>query len=219
MQSYPTSVLLGASSQWHIVKAGRHIVRLGVTFKPGGAAAFFAPPASEFHDTQAPLDALWGDAAGELHERLLAASTPDARFHELERALMARRAHATTQHPAVAFALQALRMVPQERTIAQVVAQIALSHRQFIALFRREVGMTPKRFCRVRRFLAVVNQTAQADQINWPEVALACGYADQPHLVREFHEFTGVSPAVYLRERDASNPNYLPYAPQMTPDL
>jgi AraC-like DNA-binding protein len=213
MRTYPTSVLLGPSSRWHIVKAGRHIARIGVTFNPGRAAAFFAPPASELHDTHVPLDALWGDtAARELQERLLAPPTPNARFQELERALLARLG-TTTQHPAVAFALRALRAAPQERTIAQVVEQIALSHRQFIALFRREVGMTPKRFCRVRRFMAVVHQTTQVDQVNWPEMAFAYGYADQPHLVREFQEFAGVSPTTYLRARDASNPTYLPYEP------
>ena len=79
--------------------------------------------------------------------------------------------------------------------------------------------MTPKRYCRLRRFLAVVNRTTRLDQINWAELALASGYADQPHLVREFHEFAGVSPAVYLRAREASNPNYLPYTPHITPHV
>jgi AraC-like DNA-binding protein len=220
MHAYPTSVLLGPYSQWHIVRAGRHVERLGVRFKPGGAAAFFAPPASELHDTHTPLNALWGDAAaGEFHERLLAAPTPTARFHELERALLARHAQTVMLHPAVAFALNALQRAPQERTIAQVVERIALSHRQFIAVFRREVGMTPKRFCRLHRFLAVVNHTTEVDRVNWTDLALASGYADQPHLVREFHEFAGVSPTVYLRMREASNPTYLPYTRDAVVDL
>lgn len=212
MKTFCAAVVLGAYSQWHIVEAGRRVSRMGVRFRPGGASAFFAPPAWELLDTQVPLGALWGDrAAAELHERLLAATTPDERFQHLERALLARRSQATTRHPAVSYALTALRAAPQERTIAQVVDQIALSHRQFIQVFRRDMGMTPKRFCRVRRFLEVIHRTARTDQVNWAETALACGYADQSHLTREFREFAGISPADYLRNRVASIPTYVPY--------
>lgn len=159
-----------------------------------------------------PLAALWGEsAAEEFHERLLAATTPKERFRQLECALLARRSQDTTRHPAASDALTALRAAPQERTIAQVVDQIALSHRQFIQVFRTDVGMTPKRFCRVRRFLEIVQRTARTDQVNWAEIALACGYADQSHLTREFREFAGLSPTEYLRNRVASFPTYVPY--------
>lgn len=36
------------------------------------------------------------------------------------------------------------------------------------------------------------------------EIALECGYADQPHLTREFQELAGESPARWLRGREAS---------------
>jgi len=161
------------------------------------------------------LDALWGDvAANELYERLLAGRTPDERFHELERALLARYMRHATEHPAITFALSALHTTPQTRTIAWVVEQSGLSHRQFIALFRRDVGMEPKRFCRLRRFLGVIHRTQDVKELNWAEVALTCGYYDQSHLVNDFHEFAGVPPTEYMRIRDTSTPIYLPYAPR-----
>ena len=219
LTTFRTSTLLGASSRWSIVEPGRDIARMGVLFTPGGAAAFFAPPAAELHDTTVPLDALWGDsAADEFRERLLAESTPEARFRALERALLARCAHTTNQHPAVSFALRALRGTPQVRTIKQVVEQIALSHRQLVRAFHSEVGMTPKRFGRVRRFQEVLDRVGCERHVSWGEIALRCGYADQAHLSRDFHEFAGVSPTSYLRERDPRFPTYLPYAPDAISD-
>jgi methylphosphotriester-DNA--protein-cysteine methyltransferase len=214
LTTFRTSTLLGASSRWHVVAAGRHIARMGVLFTPGGAAAFFAQPASELHDMTVPLDALWGDSiASEFRERLFAVSTPEARFRALERALLARCAHTTNQHPAVAFALRALHRAPQARTIAQVAEQIALSHRQLVRAFHSEVGMTPKRFARVRRFQEVLDRVGCERHVNWGEIALACGYADQAHLTRDFHEFAGVSPTAYLHVRDPRSPTYFPYVP------
>jgi AraC-like DNA-binding protein len=228
MWAFPTSVLLGAHSRWFLVEAGRHISRMGVIFKPGGAAPFFAPPASELHGTHVPLEALWGRCdAEEVRERLSAETTPEARFHTLERFLLTRLAretsrgatHNDTPHPAVARALRALLRAPKPRTIAQVVDESGLSHRQFIAVFRREVGMSPKVFYRLRRFLDVVYRARETDRVAWAEMALACGFYDQSHLAHDFSEFAGVSPTTYLRLRDPSSPTYLPFAPGAAHEL
>jgi AraC-like DNA-binding protein len=37
----------------------------------------------------------------------------------------------------------------------------------------------------------------QAATLNWSQVALACGYCDQSHLIHDFQEFSGLSPTDY----------------------
>jgi len=213
LTTFRTSTLLGPHSGWYLVAAGYNIARMGAQFTPIGAAAFFVAPASDLYDAHVPLDALWGDAvANEFRERLLAEPTPAARFHQLERLLL-ERLTALPERPAVTFAVNALLTAPQAGAITQVVDQIALSHQQLIRLFRQDVGMTPKRFGRVRRFQAVLGCLGDEDHVNWAEIACACGYSDQAHLIRDFHEFAGVSPTAYLRDCDARFPKYLPHLP------
>jgi transcriptional regulator GlxA family with amidase domain len=196
---------------------------MGVYFKSGGAYPFFGQATGELHGADVPLEALWGrSAANELRERLYAERTPEARFHTLEGLLLARirlntqnARHTVARHPAVAFAVDALRASPRPGTIAQLVDQSGLSHRQFIAVFRREVGISPKRFYRLRRFLDAAHRAWEADrvdQLDWAAVALACGYFDQSHLVNDFREFAGVSPTTYLRLRDPDTFHRLPFA-------
>jgi AraC-like DNA-binding protein len=85
-------------------------------------------------------------------------------------------------------------------------------------LFQQEVGLTPKHFARVRRFLRVVQatrpqRTGQTQQrVNWARLAVDCGYYDQAHLINEFHAFAGVSPSAYLRARTADSLYTLPQA-------
>ena len=60
-----------------------------------------------------------------------------------------------------------------------------------------EIGVTPKRYCRLLRFQQVVAKTHGAKNLNWAELALVCGYFDQAHFIHEFREFSGVTPSAY----------------------
>jgi transcriptional regulator GlxA family with amidase domain len=93
--------------------------------------------------------------------------------------------------------------------VREVVRQTGYSHRRFIALFSRAVGLTPKLYCRVLRFQHVVKLTALQQSPSWVDVALAAGYSDQPHFNRQFREFAGVTPSEY-DELSPTSPNHVP---------
>ena len=80
---------------------------------------------------------------------------------------------------------------------------ISLSPKRFIERFRTQVGVTPKRFCRILRFQHAVTQAHRTAGIDWADVALACGYFDQPHLIHDFRAFAGMTPSAYETSRTA----------------
>jgi AraC-like DNA-binding protein len=92
---------------------------------------------------------------------------------------------------------------PQTRRIAALAEAAGLSQRRFIDRFRAEIGLTPKRFCRVRRFQQVLHLAHSGGIIDWPDVAQACGYFDQAHLIHDFRAFCGLTPTGYLDRRGA----------------
>lgn len=152
-------------------------------------------------NTHASLEALWGTKAVELRERLLEADTPEARFHILERALLARAPRLLTRHPAVEYALEEFRDVPHARTVSDVSERTGLSRRRFIRVFSQEVGLTPKRFCRVRRFQEALRLIEEQRRVDWGEISLGCGYFDQAHFIHDFRAFSGLAPTAYLARR------------------
>ena len=79
--------------------------------------------------------------------------------------------------------------------------RIGLSPRRFIQVFREEVGLTPKLFCRIRRFQEVLGLIGRGQHVEWAEVALACGYFDQAHFIHDFRAFSGLNPKAYLAHR------------------
>ena len=85
--------------------------------------------------------------------------------------------------------------------VRDLARRVGLSQRRFIQLFTAEVGLTPKLYCRVRRFQRARELVRTTKEPDWAAVAVACGFFDQSHLIRDFREFTGLSPAAYVHQR------------------
>jgi AraC-like DNA-binding protein len=81
-----------------------------------------------------------------------------------------------------------------------IAGAVGLSQRHLIELFTREVGLTPKLFGRVRRFLHAVQKSDEG--IDWSRLAVECGYFDQAHLIHDFVAFASVSPGVYRQRQE-----------------
>jgi AraC-like DNA-binding protein len=201
-------LVCGAQSGFFVVDTADQASTMGVHFRPGGAFPFLGP-AGELRDALVPLEALWGTEAWRLRDRLLDAATVEERFRVLEQALLARATKPLGRHPAVAFALEQFRSVPQRLTVSEAARRSGLSQRRFIRVFDEEVGLTPKLFYRVQRFQRVLRLVEDRREVEWADVALECGFFDQPHLINDFHAFSGVTPTAYLAVR-GDHFNHLP---------
>src|SRR5262249_62361413 len=80
-------------------------------------------------------------------------------------------------------------------------SRVGLRQRRFIQLFTAEVGLTPKLFGRVRRSQRARELLRKATEPDWAAMAAACGFFDQSHMIRDFGEFSGLSPVAYLNQR------------------
>jgi AraC-like DNA-binding protein len=194
-----TPVVCGAHSESFVIETASCPTLLGVHFRPGGAVPFLKLPADELTNMQVSLDALWGSLASELKGRLLEARTWTARFRIVAAVLLGRLTADPSRHPAVAFALRAIQAAPHAHTIGQLTARIGLSPRRFIQVFTSEVGLTPKVFCRVRRFQRVLELIEREAEVDWADVAVAGGYYDQAHFIHDFRAFSGINPTSYRR--------------------
>ena len=195
------AVLSSAQTRYQVIDTSEQEYVAGVAFKPGGSALFMPMPAHDVSDIDVPLDAIWGRARTvRLREQLLASRTLDAMLDVLDAALCeswTRR----NPHPAVSYALDAFDHAPQAISVAAVTQRVGLSAKRFIERFKAEVGITPKRYCRVHRFQRALAEMDRGGQVEWTSVALDCGYFDQAHFIRDFREFSGITPTAYEAAR------------------
>jgi AraC-like DNA-binding protein len=83
-------------------------------------------------------------------------------------------------------------------TVDALSRRLSVTTRHLERLFTSSVGLGPKRFARIVRLQEVMRRV-QARPDRWVDVALDCGYADQPHLARDFRALAGATPEGWLR--------------------
>ncbi len=82
--------------------------------------------------------------------------------------------------------------------IRELAGLLALSKSHFSRAFKRSLGQSPMAYVAMRRVeRAKVMMTSTREQLT--EIALACGFADQSHLIRSFRRRVGTSPGFWRR--------------------
>ena len=171
----------------------------GIRFRPGMARAFLGAPAAELTDGAAGLEDLWPRRARELARRLDDAKS----IRDAMRILLGSVPRPAAAPNPVQQAIEALAAANGNADLDSAACQANLSPRQFRRRCLEESGLTPKHLSRVLRFRHACRMARAARRPNWSEIALQAEYFDQAHLIRDFREFTGLTPmAVFSNTPD-----------------
>ena len=139
-----------------------------------------------------------GAQARELGARLVEPPDRETRATVLDEALARQLASAASLDRQQLQGLAALRTRPK-CDIAEIARDIGWSGKHFRARIQDAVGVGPRAYRRLLRFHALTRAIANATGApDWAALALDAGYYDQAHMIREFREFSGLTPRTYL---------------------
>ena len=100
-------------------------------------------------------------------------------------------------HDAVNYILS---LSGQLNSMETLFSRYALTSRRIEQLFRNDVGVCPKYYCRIVQFINSMKRLLTSDQERLIDLVYDCGYYDQAHFIRNFKEFSGTTPKKYTRE-------------------
>lgn len=169
---------------------------IGVRFHPGAARAWVDAPAHALVDAVIDLGDVWRGVPS-LIDALGSAPDEASRVAILERQLVARRRDGFTADAAAV----ALERSGGKLGVADLSRLTGAGERMLQRRFRDAVGYPPRTARRVARFIRASAILSRAPDTPWPEVVHACGYHDQPHLIREFRAFAGATPVEFAAAR------------------
>ncbi|OMH35206.1 hypothetical protein BGP79_00135 [Tersicoccus sp. Bi-70] len=177
-----------------------------VAVHPLAARRLFGVPAADLVSLTEDGEAVLGGVVRGWRERLGAEPDAHRRLTLLAGWLAERQAATTAATPArpeVAEAWRLLAASGGRLSTTELASRVYLSGRRLTTLFDRELGCSPTTAARVVRFdraVGIIRDAAVGGIPNLSAAAATAGYADHPHLDREFSRFAGCSPTAWLRE-------------------
>lgn len=105
---------------------------------------------------------------------------------------------------------------PSKFNLDKIAKTACMSHRTFENKFLQKVGVTPKYFARICRFYKAYEQKELFPELDWLCVAVHNGYSDYQHLAKDFKQFAGVNPNIFIEDanqnpekRLQANPDFI----------
>jgi AraC-like DNA-binding protein len=180
-----------------------------IQFKAGGSFPFLKIPLSELNNLVVEAELLFGREILDLREQLFPLSNPFEMFLLVEKWLIRQAKYAALPEAVVDFSVSKIQGSPTLSSLKNIADKTGYSQKQFIHIFKKHVGLTPKLYQRIARFNSALEEIEKHQSIDWSRISFDCGFYDQAHFINEFKKFSGLNPSDYLTERG----EYLNYIP------
>lgn len=171
---------------------GERVECVEVCLSPRAAYALLGVSPRELEGSVTGLDDLWGRQARRLHEQMTDAMTWQERLALVDEFLTERAAAAPSMSPEVAAAWDTIVARRGRIRVGDLAASCGWSRKRLWSRFSAQIGLTPKRAAMLVRFDHAARALCAGESIS--NVALTCGYVDQPHLHRDVLALAGCTP-------------------------
>ena len=195
------SFVAGLSDNYAITESYGVSAGIQIAFTPLGAYLFLGTPGSEFSEQVCHLSDILGPDADLLTEKLASTKDWQTRFDLVDSFIAARFAAARPLQPQVEGAYAGLLHTGGLCSVGSLADAAGWSEKHFVDRFREQVGVAPKTMGRIIRFNRALKMLQSSNVQTLSDVVYEAGYYDQPHMNRDFRQFTGGSPSDFLRKR------------------
>ena len=185
-------VLLGPATRTYCAEVDGSSDYLCLRFRPGQAPRIADAHPAELVDSYMEIDKIRGETVASLADRLH--FLPDAASRKRLMEDLVRGALPLVRDERCRQAAALLESHGGDLHVTELADELGLHVRSVERLFLNQLGLPPKRLNRLIRFRHLIASFRSGGFENLADLAHACGYADQSHMIREFGELTGRLP-------------------------
>lgn len=170
------------------------LMQVGAYLRPAHAGGLLRLQVREICESILPIEAPWTRS---LEQELSDAADDTARVDVMERALLRIAVTASPRDLDLSAVARAIDLHGGRIRVEDLAVRAGVSRQYFARAFRETVGLSPKLYCRLSRFRAALAGAGRG--IDGAALAADFGYADQSHMIAEFRQFSGQTPATLAR--------------------
>lgn len=181
--------LVGPRSRFADVAIANRVLTCGARLRPGVLPLLTHLPASDFTNCTVPVEEVFGARGRSLTNRLGETRSSGRAVAALARFLSSELAG----HDCV-------RRFPRGMgsCVEGMAREAGMPIRTLHSRLIRYIGLSPKRLLRIERLHRAL-AGCQDRPVAGAQLAADCGFADQAHMIREFHDLLGESPTAWSR--------------------
>ena len=199
----PRSIVVGPKLSRVDLTMGYNTLVIIVRFHPGGLHRFLRVPMGEMLDLSIDASLLFGSEIENIIQQINEAADYKQMIQVLKCFLLKKTKTIKSSLPVDEVLIRLLQH-KKPVIIDQLARDACVSIRQLERQFKERIGLPPKVFSRLVRFSKAWVMRENDPSVSWTAIAHACDYSDQMHMIRDFKEFTGVTPGILQTELERS---------------
>jgi AraC-like DNA-binding protein len=184
-------------SKYLTISAHNNSEMIVAQIHPYGAFPLFDQSLNKFPGEIIPAPRVKEINISKFRNSMIDLMSPESKISFLEDQLMGFIQEQKIPKPFVIDAINAMRSNANEKLV-NLVQSSGYSKKQFIKLFKKYIGITPKKYQRILRFNEILKKIKEGNFISWVDISLDCGYFDQAHFIKDFKAFSGLNPTDFL---------------------
>jgi AraC-like DNA-binding protein len=167
-------------------------------FLPDGLMAFINMPVTALENKAVPIADVFGEKGKFLEEKVMQAGDNLQRIQLMEQFLLSRLAATATIDLIAKNCVDVIFQSQGQLSVVDLADKMKINRRNIERKFTTAIGMSPKQLARVVRLQATIRMLEQKKFSSLTSLAYENGYYDQAHFIKDFREFTGVSPKSFF---------------------
>lgn len=200
IDAVPSTFLCGAMTSHMLIQCPSNPIVVGIRFHPGGAW-LLPSKAVDFTDIQISIKDILPHLASIPEVLAEIAPIPELLVQNLEVQLFKRLQRMPQNHMLIKIAMHFLRPSAPITPVANLAQSLGVNQKTLERAFKQFVGMTPKKFTRINRFMHAV-QLLSVKKQSLAHIALEAGYTDQAHFSNDFKTFFVITPSQFFTSPD-----------------
>lgn len=197
----PRQMVLGQITEPFYIEPTGNVKTFAIRFYPYGFANFLKTPINELANKETPLEVLFGnEIAKQLGLKIIQATSTFERIEIIETFLIDRLNDKVTIDSIVKKTIDALFLSKGSKPINTILKDNLAKRRQLERNFIKQIGISPKQLGKVIRLQATLQMLLNQKLETLTEIAYESEFYDQAHFIKDFKEFTGVTPKEFLTD-------------------
>jgi len=165
-----------------------------VRFHPEGFTPFASLPVSKMGNRAVPLEELFDKEGLELEKAVLSQATTEGRIRLVEKFLLEKLVTPESIDRVAKSSVEVMLSLNGQLSVKELSEQLNISKRQLERKFSSVIGLSPKQLSKIIRLQVTLKMLANHQFTSLTSVAYEGDYYDQAHFIKDFKEFTGLSP-------------------------